>query len=407
MVGDSMAGGFLQTTPQTMQHVLRSKFLTNWAIGRHAARTLAAGGSLTYTSGTGGRPHEISATYVANLAISALVQGLAHEMAPRQRVNAVAPTFMGTGTAFWRHIPPAELGGQQAAFAASVPLRRVATTAEVAAAYLHLMTNTFTTGQVLAVDGGVMLAPGPHTRGSRAQADLPDAHLTRRICRRRPPKSQSVTRFLAPRRAEPCRIGRDCSRTDSCGALGAECLIMCAGLRTRLYLSQAMNVLGSRSGFAGECAGAVVGLGGAGGGGRRGAAGGGGADRGEYSGTGPRAAPVGCVEAGDGGLDARWQVPGVVVEHLRQAVPWVQDAVRHGPPHPDVVACLVQPAVGFPSEPRLRHLPVSISAHQPRKAHSLTCSPVTAYVACSSPRGGGPAAGCPVSGSPAGRVLGT
>jgi len=39
-----------------------------------------------------------------------------------------------------------------------VPLRRVATTAEVAAAYLHLMTNTFTTGQVLAVDGGVMLA---------------------------------------------------------------------------------------------------------------------------------------------------------------------------------------------------------------------------------------------------------
>ena len=82
MVGDSMAGGFLQTAPQTMQHVLRSKFLTNWAIGRHAARTLAAGGSLTYTSGTGGRPHEISATYVANLAISALVQGLAHEMGP-------------------------------------------------------------------------------------------------------------------------------------------------------------------------------------------------------------------------------------------------------------------------------------------------------------------------------------
>ena len=158
MVGDSMAGGFLQTAPQTMQHVLRSKFLTNWAIGRHAARTLAAGGSLTYTSGTGGRPHEISATYVANLAISALVQGLAHEMAPRQRVNAVAPTFMGTGTAFWRNIPPAELGGQEAAFAASVPLRRVATTGEVAAAYLHLMTNTFITGQVLAVDGGVMLA---------------------------------------------------------------------------------------------------------------------------------------------------------------------------------------------------------------------------------------------------------
>ena len=43
---------------------------------------------------------------------------------------------------------------------------------------------------------------------------------------------------------------------------------------------------------------------------------GGRADRGEYSGAGPRAAQAGCVEAGDGGLDARRQVPGVVVEHL-------------------------------------------------------------------------------------------
>ena len=39
-----------------------------------------------------------------------------------------------------------------------MPLRRLATTGEVAAAYLLLMTNTSITGQVLAVDGGVMLA---------------------------------------------------------------------------------------------------------------------------------------------------------------------------------------------------------------------------------------------------------
>ena len=76
--------------------------------------------------------------------------------------------------------------------------------------------------------------------------------------------------------------------------------------------------------------------------------GGGRADRGEYSGAGPRAAQVGCVEAGDGGLDARRQVPGVVVDHLLQAVPWVQGAMRRGPQRPDVVARLVQPAVDFP-----------------------------------------------------------
>lgn len=55
-----------------------------------------------HQSGTGGRPHEISATYVANLGIGALVQGFAAELAPDIRVNAVAPTFMGGETAFWK-----------------------------------------------------------------------------------------------------------------------------------------------------------------------------------------------------------------------------------------------------------------------------------------------------------------
>jgi len=158
LVGDSMSGGFLTTSPWTMRQILDSKFVTNWLIARHAARVLRPGGSLTFTSGTGGRPHEVSATYVANLAIQALVQGLAYEMAPEHRVNAVAPTFMGTRTRFWRDIPTAELTQMEAGFADTVPLRRIAQPSEVAAAYLHLLTNDFITGQVLAVDGGVMLA---------------------------------------------------------------------------------------------------------------------------------------------------------------------------------------------------------------------------------------------------------
>jgi NAD(P)-dependent dehydrogenase (short-subunit alcohol dehydrogenase family) len=157
MVGDSMAGGFLTTTPETMRRILHSKFWTNWLIGRHAAATLRTGGSVTFTSGTGGRAQDVSASYVANLGIGALVAGLAHEMAPRHRVNAIAPTFMGTNTAFWRNLPADDLQRMQSVFMEQVPLKRVATAAEVASAYLHLMTNTFITGQVLAVDGGVML----------------------------------------------------------------------------------------------------------------------------------------------------------------------------------------------------------------------------------------------------------
>jgi NAD(P)-dependent dehydrogenase (short-subunit alcohol dehydrogenase family) len=158
MVGDSMSGGFLDTPIETMHHVLHSKFWTNWMIGRKAASRLRKSGSITFTSGTGGLPHEISASYVANLGIKALVEGLAVELAPGIRVNAVAPTFMGTATAFWRDLPPSELTSMEAAFRDRVPLKRLATAAEVASAYINLIANPHITGQVLAVDGGVVLA---------------------------------------------------------------------------------------------------------------------------------------------------------------------------------------------------------------------------------------------------------
>jgi NAD(P)-dependent dehydrogenase (short-subunit alcohol dehydrogenase family) len=157
MVGDSMSGGFLTTDPETMRHVLHSKFWSNWIIARHAAGRVRAGGSMTFTSGTGGSPHEVSASYVANLGISALVQGLAYELAPQVRVNAVAPTFMGTATSFWSDAPADGLERAQADFAETVPLKRTATPEEVASAYIYLMGNDFITGQVLPVDGGVML----------------------------------------------------------------------------------------------------------------------------------------------------------------------------------------------------------------------------------------------------------
>ncbi len=86
------------------------------------------------------------------------MQGLAYELAPDLRVNAVAPTFLGTRTGFWRDVPSTELAQLETGFAQKVPLGRVADVEEVAAAYLHLLTNRYVTGQVLAVDGGVMLS---------------------------------------------------------------------------------------------------------------------------------------------------------------------------------------------------------------------------------------------------------
>jgi NAD(P)-dependent dehydrogenase (short-subunit alcohol dehydrogenase family) len=64
---------------------------------------------------------------------------------------------MGTSTAFWKDMGADALEKQQVGFGRLVPLGRVGAVAEVASGYVLLMTNTFITGQILTVDGGVML----------------------------------------------------------------------------------------------------------------------------------------------------------------------------------------------------------------------------------------------------------
>ncbi|MDZ4032841.1 SDR family oxidoreductase [Kluyvera ascorbata] len=155
MVGDVMGGGFLNAPMATIRHVMESKFFTNVRIGQLAATKLLPGGSLIYTSGTGGRAQDACASYVGNLGINALVEGLAVEMAPSVRVNAVSPTW--TVTPFWRDMPAEQLEATRQRFAESIPLGRTATIDELAQAYLFLLQNDFITGQHIAIDGGIML----------------------------------------------------------------------------------------------------------------------------------------------------------------------------------------------------------------------------------------------------------
>ena len=155
MVGDVMGGGFLQADMAEIRRVMESKFFTNVRIGQLAAGKLQQGGSLLFTSGTGGRAQHACASYVGNLGINALVQGLAAELAPKARVNAVSPTW--TLTPFWRDMPLAQVEQIKARFEQDIPLQRLAGIDELASAYLFLLQNDFITGQHIAVDGGIML----------------------------------------------------------------------------------------------------------------------------------------------------------------------------------------------------------------------------------------------------------
>ncbi|MEV4350445.1 SDR family oxidoreductase [Actinoplanes sp. NPDC049596] len=116
---------------------------------------LTPGGSITLTSGTAadrpGPGWSIPASICG--AIEALTRALAVELAP-VRVNAVKPGV--TRSPMWG---PAEITSQlYADTAATVPLGRVGEVTDVADAYLYLMSQPFTTGTILPVDGGALLA---------------------------------------------------------------------------------------------------------------------------------------------------------------------------------------------------------------------------------------------------------
>ncbi|WP_200809830.1 SDR family oxidoreductase [Demequina sp. NBRC 110054] len=155
-LGGAMGGGFLDADLETIRETVEGKLFANLEVARALGPRIADGGSLTFTAGTGGSPSTSSGATVGNEAIATMVKGLAIELAPRVRVNAVAPTWTETG--LWRDLDPQQLEETKASMAEAIPLGRTAEVSEIAQAYLFLMTCGFVTGQTLAVDGGISLA---------------------------------------------------------------------------------------------------------------------------------------------------------------------------------------------------------------------------------------------------------
>jgi 3-oxoacyl-[acyl-carrier protein] reductase len=93
----------------------------------------------------------------AKAALIHLTRGLAVAMAPKVRVNCVAPAF--TDTPWMSGHYGANYRQVIAEASAGYPLRRIATPEEVAGAILGLITGgDFVTGQTLIVDGGLSLS---------------------------------------------------------------------------------------------------------------------------------------------------------------------------------------------------------------------------------------------------------
>ncbi|ODA69907.1 SDR family oxidoreductase [Streptomyces sp. AVP053U2] len=98
----------------------------------------------------------IAAYGVSKAALINLTGQLAHEFAPRVRVNAIAPAVVKTKFA------QALYEGREEEVAASYPLGRLGVPADIggAAAFLTSDQSDWVTGQTLVVDGGILLNAG-------------------------------------------------------------------------------------------------------------------------------------------------------------------------------------------------------------------------------------------------------
>lgn len=129
---------------------------------RAAAELLStSGGMIVNVSSISGvlAPSTLSslAYGTAKAALIYMTRGLAVAMAPRVRVNGVAPAF--TDTPWMSEHFGADYSEVVAKAAEGYPLRRIATPEDIAGAILGLITGgDFVTGQTLIVDGGLSLS---------------------------------------------------------------------------------------------------------------------------------------------------------------------------------------------------------------------------------------------------------
>jgi NAD(P)-dependent dehydrogenase (short-subunit alcohol dehydrogenase family) len=134
---------------------MKTRFWGAVAVAKHGATRLPPGGSYTITNGMlahlprKGMPL-VSASASAG---EGLARGLAVDLAP-VRVNCVCPGLIRTE--MWDQFPAPVVEGMTA-MTQKQPVPRPGTADEAGEAYLTCMRNTFMTGQVIKIEGGIAL----------------------------------------------------------------------------------------------------------------------------------------------------------------------------------------------------------------------------------------------------------
>ena len=123
---------------------------------KYGSPHIRAGGSITLTNGVAGLRPRKGRTIVASIcgAMEALTRALAVELAPI-RVNAVCPGVVRTE--LWNDMTETDRDAMYQDLGQRLPIGRVGEPEDLAHAYVYLMREAYSTGQVIVVDGGAVL----------------------------------------------------------------------------------------------------------------------------------------------------------------------------------------------------------------------------------------------------------
>jgi NAD(P)-dependent dehydrogenase (short-subunit alcohol dehydrogenase family) len=139
-----------------LRHDVQAHLLLPLQVARNAVGKVRAGGTLLFMGSTGERRTAPGLYFLSALsaALPALTKNLALELAPI-RVNVIAAGFVDTPLA--ARLLGDQLDTRREQLRTSLPIRRVVGPADIAAAAVHLMTNTAVTGATFDIDGGQQL----------------------------------------------------------------------------------------------------------------------------------------------------------------------------------------------------------------------------------------------------------
>jgi NAD(P)-dependent dehydrogenase (short-subunit alcohol dehydrogenase family) len=153
---EAAMGRFLDLDTQMARSAFDSKFWGQYRAAKYGAPKIQAGGSVTFFAGIWSQRPVIGGSVVTaiNSAIEGLGRALALELAPI-RVNTVSPGIVDTP--IYSAMAPEKREAMFKEAAGSVPAKRIGKPAEVAQTVLYLMSNAYSTGNTLYVDGGATL----------------------------------------------------------------------------------------------------------------------------------------------------------------------------------------------------------------------------------------------------------